>query len=468
MKLSSLQFRVFTLAAGIATLAVLLSAYLFDRSTRLEFRTFLNSRESSAANARIPERLEEWYRDAGSWGGVRETLDTLARAWNRQILILDRGGRMIAAAPPELENAAVNADGEHLRIEAGRGEQGDRAYLIDLRDPGTSVRDASGKETGRVYVLPPALPRGERRPTFLVSVRRSLVLAAALTIASAIILSVLLSRTILQPIRKLTKVARALERGDWSQRVRVRSQDEVGELGAAFNSLVDTLARNERLRRDLVNDVAHELRTPFTNIRCHVEAMLDGLQEPNHETLASLHEETLLLNRLLDDLRDLSLAEAGQLSLSLQPCVIRPEIERVVNLYTPAAAAKGISITLEAPCDGMRVYADPARLAQILRNLVSNAVRHTELAGRITVTARRETSGVLIVVEDDGSGIAAEHLPHIFERFYRADPSRSRQNGGAGLGLSIVKHLTEAQGGTVAVASKPGEGTRFTIHFRSA
>jgi signal transduction histidine kinase len=435
MKLSSLQSRVVMLAAGTATLAVLISVYLFDRSTRLEFHTFLNAREPSAAAVAIPARLEEWRRSAGSWNGVRETLE--------------------------------DPDGDHLRIELGRGGPRGAASLIDVRGAGTPLRDAAGAEAGRVYVLPPFRTRGDRRQRFLVSMRRSLLLAAVLAILSAIILSLLPTRALLRPVRKLTEVARALERGDWSQHVSIHSRDEIGELGSAFNSLAGTLARNEQLRRDLVDDVVHELRTPFTNIRCHLEAMLDGLAEPNHDTLASLHEETLLLNHLIDDLRDLSLAEAGQLNLSLEPCAIRPELERVV-VYTPAAAAKGIGITLEAPFDGVEVYADPARLAQILRNLLSNAIRHTQSAGRITVRARGEKSGVAIEVEDNGSGIAAEHLPHIFERFYRADRSRRRQSGGAGLGLSIVKRLTEAHGGAVTVASKPGEGTRFTVHLKRA
>jgi signal transduction histidine kinase len=239
----------------------------------------------------------------------------------------------------------------------------------------------------------------------------------------------------------------------------------VGELGSAFNSLAETLARNERLRRDLVNDVAHELRTPLTNIRCHVEAMLDGLAEPGPETLASLHEETLLLNRLLDDLRDISLAEAGQLQLSPGPCAVVPELERAVKLHLPAAESKGIAIDLDAPADLPEVHADTSRLAQILRNLLSNAIRHTPAGGRIAVRARAEGTGVVIEVEDNGPGIAPEHLPHIFERFYRADASRDRQSGGAGLGLAIVKHLAEAQGGAVSAESVPGRGARFTVRL---
>src|SRR6266567_6798683 len=176
--LSSLQSRVVMLAAGTATLAVLISAYLFDRSTRLEFRTFLNSREPSAAAVAIPARLEEWYRRAGSWNGVSEALEGLERAWDHQILVLDRGGRVIAAAPRELEHAAIQPNGDHIRIEVGRGGPLGGVNLIDVRGAGTLLRDAAGAEAGRVYILPPFRARVDRPPQFLVSLRRSLILAA--------------------------------------------------------------------------------------------------------------------------------------------------------------------------------------------------------------------------------------------------------------------------------------------------
>src|SRR5882672_1644863 len=182
MKLSSLQSRVVMLAAGTATLAVLISAYLFDRSTRLEFRTFLNSREPSAAALAIPARLEEWYRHAGSWNGVRETLEDLERAWDHQILLLDGGGRVMAAAPRELERAAILPNGDHLRIELGRGGPRGGVNLIDVRGAGTLLRDAAGADAGRVYILPPFRAHGDRPPRFLVSLRRSLILAAILAI----------------------------------------------------------------------------------------------------------------------------------------------------------------------------------------------------------------------------------------------------------------------------------------------
>jgi signal transduction histidine kinase len=295
-----------------------------------------------------------------------------------------------------------------------------------------------------------------------------------------------------------------MEKGDLSQRVAVRSQDEIGELARAFNAMADGLARIEQLRRHMVTDVAHELRTPLTNIRGYLEALRDGVARPDAPLIDSLHEEALLLNRLIDDLQDLALAEAGQLRLTRRPVALGPLLEGAVSALRPALADKRLAIVVDLPADLPCADADAARVGQVLRNLLNNAITHTPPGGTITVEAttdrrppttdqedrRQETgrtpnnsvsglsspvsrseglsvlsprSSVLITVTDTGPGIAAEHLPHIFERFYRADRARARATGGAGLGLTIVKQLVEAHGGRVWAASAPGQGATFTF-----
>ncbi|MBI3403854.1 MAG: HAMP domain-containing protein, partial [Acidobacteria bacterium] len=256
--------------------------------------------------------------------------------------------------------------------------------------------------------------------------------------------------------------------GDLKQRVAVSSADEIGELARAFNSMAVGLEHQEQLRRDMVSDVAHELRTPLTNIRCQLESVADGLAQPSPELLASMQEEVLHLSRLVDDLRDLALADAGQLSLHLEPVSIASAVENVVAALQPRIQSARITISQHVPADLPSAHADAMRLGQILRNLLENALAHTPQGGSIFIEARALEKSVRVEIRDTGSGVSPEHLPHIFDRFYRTDPSRSRETGGAGLGLAIVKQLVTAMDGTVSAESAPGKGSTFRIEFPCA
>jgi len=263
-------------------------------------------------------------------------------------------------------------------------------------------------------------------------------------------------------VESLTAAARRMGAGDLSQRVRVSSTDEIGELARAFNAMAEAVERNEALRRNLVSDVAHELRTPLTNLRGQIEALEDGLLAPSADTLRSLHEEILILSRLVNDLQDLALAEAGQLPLHRGRLVLSEAVEGALASIRAGAAERGILLHAEAGPE-LAVDADRERLGQVLRNLLANALTHTPDGGRIEVTARAENGSVSIRVQDTGVGISAEQLPRVFDRFYRADSSRARASGGAGLGLAIVKQLVIAHGGTIGVESEPGRGAAFTF-----
>jgi len=308
---------------------------------------------------------------------------------------------------------------------------------------------------------------------FIGAVNRSLLLAVAAAGLAVLLLTVVLSRRILGPIEALTAAARAMEKGDLSRRVAAGSKDEIGELAHAFNAMADGLTRIEQLRRNMVSDVAHELRTPLTNIRGYLEALRDGVAAPEPPLLDSLHEEALLLNRLVDDLQDLALAEAGRLRLARRPAALGAIVEQAVSALRPTLADKGLTIDVELPADLPSVDADAERVGQVLRNLLNNAITHTPPGGVITVeaatgdrssiTSDEYEPSVVVRVRDNGAGIAAEHLPLIFERFFRADPARARATGGAGLGLTIVKQLVEAHGGRVWAESAPGAGATFTF-----
>lgn len=250
-----------------------------------------------------------------------------------------------------------------------------------------------------------------------------------------------------------------MEGGDLTRRVRAQGGDELAELARAFNSMADTLADTEELRRNLVSDVAHELRTPLASICCQLEAIQDGLAELNREAINSIHEEAMQLNRLVEDLQDLALAEAGQFTLSLQGVSVREQAEQAARSMSQLACERGVAIEVRVPRGLSPVTADPVRLRQILTNLLQNAATHTPAGGKATISAEASDSWVEVRIRDTGVGIAPEHLPHIFDRFYRTDRSRSRATGGSGLGLAIVKHLVELHGGRVWVESLVGEGT---------
>jgi signal transduction histidine kinase len=303
----------------------------------------------------------------------------------------------------------------------------------------------------------------ERQAVFMGSVNRSLIISALVAAAVALIATLLLSRRILAPVVALTRAAREMARGDLGQMVDVRSSDEIGELARAFNAMSESLARAEQLRRNMVNDIAHELRTPLTKIRCQIEMLQEGLVSADPGTLGLFEEEAILLQRLIDDLEDLARAEAGQLKLEKSPTNIGEEIESIAAGMRPIASEQKLSLTVQVEESLPEVCADPARVRQAIGNLLSNALKHTPAGGEILISAALKDSEIEIMVKDNGAGIPAEHLPFIFERFYRADLSRARSTGGAGLGLAIVKHLAEAHGGRAWAESVAATGSSFFI-----
>jgi signal transduction histidine kinase len=306
-----------------------------------------------------------------------------------------------------------------------------------------------------------------REKEFAGALDRGILAMAAAAAALAILLTALLSKRIFGPIESLTRAARAMEAGERDRRVGAAGEDEVGELARAFDAMADAVARQEELRRRLVADVAHELRAPLTNIRGQIEAMQDGLVPPHPAAIESLHEETVALARLADDLQDLALAEAGELKMSFASVLLEEAVGRAVAAHRSRAQSAGVRLEADIPASFPPVRADERRLGQILRNLVENALAHTPDGGEIALSAQARDGHALVTVADTGSGIAAEDLPRVFERFYRGDESRSRQTGGAGLGLPIVRQMVLGHGGEISIESVPGRGTavRFTLPF---
>jgi two-component system sensor histidine kinase BaeS len=305
--------------------------------------------------------------------------------------------------------------------------------------------------------------------------RRTAATTLAVLVAAALV-TILAGRRLVRPITALTAAAQRMEAGDHSARVPgrasagrpARSGDEITRLGQAFNAMAESVETHDRQRKALVNDVAHELRTPLANVRSHLEAAEDGVVDLDLDLIRSLHEESELLERLVADLHDLALADAGMLRIHPEERDAADIAGQAVAAHRARAEAAGLGLTLRVDPSGggpVPVLADPGRLRQALGNLVSNATTHTPAGGTVTVGVAASPGTVVLTVTDTGPGIAAEHLPHVFDRFYRADPSRSRTTGGSGLGLAITKHLAEAHGGRIDVASAPGEGTTFTLRL---
>jgi two-component system sensor histidine kinase BaeS len=280
----------------------------------------------------------------------------------------------------------------------------------------------------------------------------------------AVVAAVIASRRLLQPIGALTDAAHRMESGDLGERVEVGGGDELATLAGAFNAMAGSLEEQDRLRRTLTGDIAHELRTPLSNLRGYLEAIHDGVLEPTPELIGSLHEEAQQLQRLVDDLQDLASAEAGELRVETTPTELLPLLDGVVQGHQRRAEEAGVGLELHAGAPVI-VDLDPARVRQVIGNLIDNAIRHTPDGSRVDVEVALAGDHVLVAVADTGEGIPAEHLPHVFERFYRADTSRSRETGGSGLGLAIARELARAHGGDIEVESVPDAGSRFTVRL---
>lgn len=365
---------------------------------------------------------------------VRDAMRTAHERFGFRSVLLD-GDRIIAVYPPELEGHRAKrlpGDGLELTRVGPRG-------METIRLKGMFV-DVAG--AGRVHLLPPLNPNAAAPRAFRVNLNRWLIggLGAAALLAVVVMLTIF--RRVFRPVEALTEGARALAGGRLDTRVAVYGDDEVAVLGRAFNSMAEALERNERARRSMVSDVAHELRTPLTSIRVQIEAVQDGVIVPDAKWIASIEEDTAALTHLVDDLQQLSLGDAGV--LRLEPAEVR--VAEIVERATNGLSAPGIAIAVDVPAE-LTVRADARRLVQVVRNLVTNALAFA--SSSIAISAAAVDEGVEIRVADDGPGVPPEHVDRIFDRFYRADPSRSRSTGGAGLGLAIARQLVELHGGSI-------------------
>ncbi|MDA0565321.1 HAMP domain-containing histidine kinase [Streptomonospora sp. S1-112] len=400
------------------------------------------------------------------------------------------GTGTVATGPPAEPPGAQPSDEPGAEVAAGlpeatplRPSDGGSASGVVDEDPADSpltasldARTAACVDTARrdqldPYVAPAALlfiddPAASPAQDMALS-REGLLRVSGvvlLVLVLTVVVSVAVSMRLIRPVHALTDAVQRMRVGDASARVAVRDAGEIGRLGAAFNEMSEHLQRLEEQRKAMVSDVSHELRSPLSNLRGWLEAAQDGLTELDPQLMAMLVEETRLLQRIIDDLRDLALADAGKLRLSPERVEAADLVAQAAASHRLAAESAGLRLTIDAE-EGVVLYADRTRVLQAVGNLLGNALRHTPAPGEITVRARGEGDEAVIEVADTGVGIAADDLPHVFSRFWRAEKSRNRKTGGSGLGLAIVRNLTELHGGRATVTSTPGKGSTFTLRL---
>ena len=357
------------------------------------------------------------------------------------MLVIDTSGRVVADTGGDMASTQVDTS--------------------VLQENGTFITD--GEEVIGAVLVTADVQAEEQGERFLGVMNRAILFSVFLAGALALVFGGLIVWRVVRPLKNLTMAASAVAAGDLSQRVSVPPGDEISDLADAFNRMAVQLDRAEVLRQQLTADIAHELRTPITVIQGNIEALQDGIFPLTQEALEPILDKTLLLRRLVEDLRQLALAESGQLSLIPEPLDLGHLADQALDAFRPSAEARGVELSL-IPADNLPlVRADRQRVQQVLDNLLSNALRYTPDGGRITVGLARENESIRVTMTDTGPGIPVEVLPNVFERFYRADQSRERlsDGGGSGLGLAVARSIIEAHGGRIDVKSLPGEGATF-------
>lgn len=509
----SLRLSLLAATVSVATVAVLASAWVANRETKAELVRAVNDDLERANEIAVRFQLRAadfaeaggnpWSDETGT-GGLDEFVAGLATESGLRVIVrsnedgsvladsegLDGRDRPPGASrtigpPPESAEAELdrvqnywNALSEcfkkqNIPFETAT-ENGVTKPVIrngtSLGSKRQAVDDCRNGLSDRLEYVPPfpavdvfiGQPDIAARVTDVDGLTRRLAATIVGVLLLAIVATALLARKILRPIGILTSAAQVMGRGDLSHRVRLRRGDEIGQLADTFDAMAASLEQSAHQRKRMTSDVAHELRTPLSNIRGYLEAAQDGVAELSPALVSSLLEDTLLLQGLVEDLQELSVAESGQLQLQKSLTDIDELATSVAAAHRARALQGGIAIQTDA-ASGAQLSLDVRRIRQVVTNLVENAIRHTDAGGEIRVTTRRLEGAVEVAVTDTGTGIEPEHLPHLFERFYRADASRNRATGGSGLGLAITRELVAAHGGAISVTSTVGVGSRFAV-----
>lgn len=475
-----MRHSLWTRLAGVFLAVIVVGVVVMVISVRLstaaQLRRRVLSDDVAQANA-LASLLAGFFSQNQSWNGVEAVLASAPQAQTNPTPSGMMGPGMMGpsmmwnwpgwvqvtqATGPIADRVVVLDSAGRVVVDTGRASTGEQHPLPHLEN-GVPIT-VDGKTVGTVLIgsmIEPVLNPADE--DFLRSVNFSILVTSLTVGILGLVLGSVLFRQIISPLRALSRATLAIAGGELNRRVEVRSNDEIGQLAKSFNQMVENLAQSDIQRRNMIADIAHELRTPLTVIQGNLEALIDGVYELTPDNIAAIHRRTVVLSRLVSDLRDLALAEAGQLRLERKPISLSELVAQVNESLETQAGEKGVTLKIESRDPLPPVEADEQRIAQVLFNLLANALRHTSTGGTITTSAESRDGRVLVSVRDTGTGIAPEELPHVFERFYRADRSRARTTGGSGLGLTIAKQIVEAHGGQIWAQSWLGAGSTFAF-----
>ncbi len=426
----------------VSLIAIGLAAVFIWGLISYEFNIYLQNQGKN----QFVEAVTTYYQTHNSWNGVQSFLQT-------QGLLPPP----TAVNPPPQPYVLVDMNREVL-IASSPYSVGEKVRQGDL-DKGISIQ-FNGQIVGAVISTGQPLVRKPIDQNYINQINQALWIAGLGGVLLALILGLFVARSLTRPIREITNATREMAQGKLEQQVHVRSKDELGELSASFNQMSADLAHANQSRRQMTADIAHDLRNPLTVLSGYLESLQDGKLKPTPERFQVMQAEVQHLQHLVDDLRTLSLADSGDLKLYFQPIVPSELLERVVMAYRLQAEQKNIKLNLDVETNLPKINIDPERMEQALGNIISNALRYTPVGGEIVLSAKRAEKNFILSVKDNGSGISPEVLPHIFERSYRGDPSRSGNE--SGLGLAIAKSIVELQGGKIQAESNKN-GSKFTI-----
>ena len=411
--------------------------------------------------------LADYYQSKGSWNGIADEWQRLQFSARRETPSPDTTDYPNQPPPHDRGKLFGLADAQGIVVVAI--ESSAPIGLVaspQLLTEGTPIT-VNGKLVGTllmVHLQPRFTPE---ESLYLQRINTALIYAALVALLVAVVMGVLLARTLVKPVRALTIAAQKITQGHLEQEVKVSSRDEIGQLAHSFNQMSQEVARVNKLRRQMTADIAHDLRTPLTVIAGYIEAMQDGVLQPTPERLALIYDEIRRLQDLVGDLRTLSLADSGE--LSIHPQLLSPQylLERAIAPYEHRLQEQKINLQVRNGEDLPMIWVDESRIMQVFGNLIGNSLRYTSEGGTIVLSAIRVENRVEMAIQDSGKGISPQDLPHIFERFFRADPSRYTESGeSSGLGLAIAKALVETMGGVISAESTPGEGTVMRISFQ--
>lgn len=443
------------LSFAIVILVSVALVYFFTATgITTRFATFSEQNKQQIAQ-QVCNLLGEYRARTGHWIGVNQLLSS------QQTMLV--GGKLIVRRTFLIPGSFSLANEQGVVFISTEQDQVGITLSPSQMDEGIPI-EANNARVGTLLLDNVGTALAPAEEEFLTSAKRSALLGGAIAFGLALLLSVLLISEVLSPLRVLTRATEQIARGDLTQRVKLKARDEFGQLGDSFNRMIKNLRHSEEIRQSMTADIAHELRTPVTIIQGNLEAILDEIYEPTTDTIAPIYEETLRLGQLIDDLRDISLAEAKELQLNIEPIEVVASIKQLVETIS-ASLAQGPQIRIEANSTIPQVPVDLKRFRQVLVNLLTNALRFTPQQGTIHVQVLRKDQEVEVRVADGGPGISPVEIPHLFERFYRGDQARSRGQGGSGLGLAISKQLVEAHGGRIWAENDPNGGAIFVIRL---